>query len=231
MYSLTAAENDNAAISNNCGDLAFARKLANRDPEAIRTFERELAPELEAAARKAGADDAMAAEVRQQVTIDVLIGDTRGPRIAQYEGRGDLRGWLRSIAARATWRLRARANRDHPLDEDGDLALVDDPMIARLRERYADELARAVQGAMAALTPRQRTLLRLAYLDGLTTETLGRMYCVHPATAARWVAGAREALVELARDRLESSIDAGLTSVARLVRSAIGPHLAGMFPP
>jgi len=52
------------------------------------------------------------------------------------------------------------------------------------------------------------------------------MYRVHRATAARWVAAAREALFEETRARVESVGVAGneLTSIVRLVQSQI--HLS-----
>lgn len=238
MYSLTGAAGGSEVNLNSCdarpehaSDLALASALRDHDPEALRIFERELAPDLEAAARAAGADPTTAAEVRQQITADVLVGDVGVPRIAQYAGRGDLRGWLRSLAVRLTWKLVARARREHPLDEELAGALVDDPHLARLRSRYAAELGRAIDEAMAALTARQRTLLRLAYVDAVPVEALGRMYAVHGATAARWVAAAREALFDAARIRLERAVDAGLTSVVRLVQSQLAVHLGGLIPP
>jgi RNA polymerase sigma-70 factor, ECF subfamily len=207
-------------------DLYLACALEQRDPVAIRTFDRELGPEIAGSARAAGADPATAAEVRQQVTTDVLVGDQDGPGITQFRGRGDLRGWLRSIAVRMTWRLLERARRDVVLDDDATAGIVDDPELAHLRERYACALEQAITEAMAALSPRQRTLLRLAYVDGLTVDVLGRMYAVHRATAARWLAAAREALVEDTRVRLHDAVGAGMTSVVRLVRSHIQLNLA-----
>jgi RNA polymerase sigma-70 factor (ECF subfamily) len=214
-------------------DLYFACALHDRDPGALRIFDRELGSDVEAAARAAGADPATAAEVRQQIAADVLVGDDGVPRITQYAGRGDLRGWLRSVAVRATWKLVARARRDRPLDEDlaGALAVDDDAQLAALRERYATELARAIAEAMRTLTARQRTILRLAYLDHVPPDVLGRMYAVHRATAARWVVSAREALFDAARVRLQAAVDAGLTSVVRLVQSQLEQGLAGLIPP
>jgi RNA polymerase sigma-70 factor (ECF subfamily) len=83
---------------------------------------------------------------------------------------------------------------------------------------------------MAALTARQRTLLRLAYVDGLTVDAIGRMYAVHRATAARWLAAAREALFEEARVRVQAAVGAGMTSVIRLVHSQVQLSLSRLLP-
>ena len=205
-------------------DLYLACAAGRRDPAAARAFDRRLGPLIEAAARQAGADPTLAAEVRQQVTADVLVGDDRGPGISRYGGRGDLRGWLRSVAVRTAWRHLERARRDAPWTDDGALGADDDPAIAHLRRRWADELRRALAEALTSLGARQRTLLRLAYVDGLTVDELGRIYQVHRATAARWVAAAREALFDETRLRVEAAVDADLSSVLRLVRSQV--HLS-----
>jgi RNA polymerase sigma-70 factor, ECF subfamily len=205
-------------------DLYLACAAGRRDPAAARAFDRRLGPLIEAAARQAGADATLAADVRQQVTIDVLVGDDRGPGICRYGGRGDLRGWLRSVAVRTAWRHLERTRRDAPWTDDGALGTDDDPAVAHLRRRWADELRDALAEALASLGSRQRTLLRLAYVDGLTVDELGRIYQVHRATAARWVAAARDALFDETRLRVEAAVDADLSSVIRLVRSQV--HLS-----
>jgi len=203
------------------GDLYLAFALERQDVAALRAFDRVLRPAIAAASRAAGADATTAAEVCQVVMTDVLVGDEHGPRIRQFGGRGDLRGWLRSIAIRTTWRLIARARREVALDDEALAGTMIDVEQAHLRQRYAVELERAFAAAIAALTPRQRTLLRLVYVDGATVDVLGRVYAVHRATAARWVAAARDALIEEARRRLDEAVGAGLTSVLRLVESDV----------
>jgi RNA polymerase sigma-70 factor (ECF subfamily) len=52
----------------------------------------------------------------------------------------------------------------------------------------------AFRAALATLTPRDRVLLRMNVLDGLTIDQIGALQGVHRATAARWVDRARETL-------------------------------------
>jgi RNA polymerase sigma-70 factor, ECF subfamily len=76
----------------------------------------------------------------------------------------------------------------------------------------------ALRDALASVSPRARTLLRLHYLDGLTVDDLGRMYGVHRATAARWVAAARETVFDETRQRIEAGLGLGEESAADVVR-------------
>ena len=201
-------------------DLYLACAIAGGDRVALVHFDRELAPAIETAARLAGADRATAADIRQQVSLEVVVGDGGPPVIGQYRGRGDLRGWLRSIAVRAAWRqLRAVARAE--LDGDAADAVAADPMSAQLRATYGAAIREAMRAGFAGLPARDRALLRLVHCDGLSVDDLGRMYGVHRATAARWAATARAALVAATRVRLRGEIGADLTSAMHLAGSEI----------
>jgi RNA polymerase sigma-70 factor (ECF subfamily) len=202
-------------------DLYLACAIRDRDPAAVAIFEEELAPAAAGAARTAGADDARAEQVRAQVAAELAAG-----RIDGYAGRGDLRGWVRAVAIRTTWRL-AALDAGAALDEELAGALVDDAQIADLRERHAGDLARALADGLEALTARQRTVLRLAYLDGVSIDVVARSYAASRATAAAWVATSREALFEEVLARVEAEVDAELPAVVRLVQSQVA---AGLHP-
>jgi RNA polymerase sigma-70 factor (ECF subfamily) len=155
----------------------------------------------------------------------VIVGQARGPALAGYAGRSDLRGWLRSVAVRVALKAWSRERAGEPIDDWEELGeVIVDPAILHLKTQYAADVAAAFREAVAALTARQRTLLRLHHLDGLTVDDLARMYDIHRATAARWVAAAREAVFEETRVRLQQRLgfdDAELVSVVRLVQSQL----------
>jgi RNA polymerase sigma-70 factor (ECF subfamily) len=101
---------------------------------------------------------------------------------------------------------------------------ADDPEMDYLRSRYADEFRAAFVTALGALPTRERNVLRLHLLDGLNVDRIGQLYDVHRATAARWLAHAREELFRHTRDTLRKEL--GLTqtefaSIVRLVRSEL----------
>jgi RNA polymerase sigma-70 factor (ECF subfamily) len=119
-----------------------------------------------------------------------------------------------------------------PIDEDREVAAAVDVEDAYLEARYKPEFEAAVRVAMGRLTPKQRTLLRHSLIDGLSIDVLGAHYKVSRATAARWLAGAREALRDGTRAELVGKL--GLTpsqcaSIARLIQSRLDVSAASLL--
>src|SRR5258708_6641308 len=82
---------------------------------------------------------------------------------------GSLGGWLRVAAVRLA--LDALPAGHEISDEDEVAQAVAgqlDPESELLRERYQAEFQEALEVCLAALPPRERTLLRLAYVNGLS---------------------------------------------------------------
>ena len=68
------------------------------------------------------------------------------------------------------------------------------------------ELREAFVHTLEALGSDERNVLRLHYLDGLTLEEVGATYRVSRATAARWLAQAREKILAETRSRLKQTL-------------------------
>ena len=99
-----------------------------------------------------------------------------------------------------------------------------DPEMDYIRTRYAAEFRAAIGTAMTELEPRERTLLRLGLVDGLTADQIAGVYGVHRVTVARWLAAAREHLAGRCQRRLEERLHLGpteLRSLLGLVRSQL----------
>ena len=78
--------------------------------------------------------------------------------------------------------------------------------------------------ALSRLGDRERTLLRLHVGERMSIDHLGAMYRVNRATAARWIAAARESLVEGARGEIRARLRLGESeyqSIIALVRSQL----------
>src|ERR1043165_5840555 len=109
----------------------------------------------------------------------LLLGDAgRAPRIAEYTGRGALRGWTRVVLSRTALNMLRDQKRDVPLEE----ALLAepatggcDPELLSLRDRFGGALDRALESAMRQLTADERVLLRQRFVDGLSAEQLARL--------------------------------------------------------
>ncbi len=82
--------------------------------------------------------------------------------------------------------------------------------------------AQAIAAAMAELSVRQRTLVRLHYVEGVSAQALAKMYSVHRATTTRWLVEARERLLELVQTRLRDSLELDTASLHSLQRTLAG---------
>lgn len=208
-------------------DLYLAAACAEGEPAALAMFERTLVPPLRRALSKLSANAATIDEAVQRVTIMVLVGEGKPPQIAGYGGRGTLNSWLRTIAVRTTRRTLG-TEQTRALGQDEEVAelpsAVRDPELELLRVRYRDTVRAAFARAFAQLDTRDRNVLRQYYIDGLTIDQLAVLYRVNRATTARWVAGARLAVVKVTRDQLVTGAgipDGDVDSVLRLVRSQL----------
>jgi RNA polymerase sigma-70 factor (ECF subfamily) len=177
-------------------------------------------------------------ELQQALEERLLVGGPEGPRLAAYSARGSLRGWLRVVIARFA---RDRACKKDNADSDPlPPSLVDriDLELDFLRRRDHGVFKEAFSQAAAELSAQQRTLLRLHFIDGLSSRRLGRLFGAHHGTVARWVRDAREQLASRTEDilRIQCGLDAGgIHSLLRDVQSgfpwSLGRLLAGSGKP
>jgi RNA polymerase sigma-70 factor, ECF subfamily len=170
--------------------------------------------------------DTFAAELARR------LGPSASPgAIDEFSGRGDLRSYLRVIATRELVRVINRGRREVGVGDDAFFDMLSpssDPELAYLRERYRGDVDAAMRAALVALPEQPRALLRYSMVDGWSIDRIGALYGVHRATAARWVAAAREELgaairAELAA-RLAIVVDE-VDSIVRLVQSRIDVSL------
>jgi RNA polymerase sigma-70 factor (ECF subfamily) len=191
-------------------DLYLAFALANGDAAAVRAFEESLVPQIDVALRRLRLAGGTNDEVKQALRVELLAGPDA--KIVDYAGRGDLAAWLRISATRKALKIVKRADREETLDE----ILLDhwpggpgggaDPARKHMRTTYTAQLKKAIREAFAALEVRQRNLLRQHILDELTIDDLAKLYRVHRATCARWLADARADLGKQTRKRLVTAL-------------------------
>jgi RNA polymerase sigma-70 factor, ECF subfamily len=194
----------------NLPDLYLACGVALGVPAAVAAFEARIVPALRAAVGRLCRDAEATADVVATVRAKLVVGagDARGPRIADYGGHGELVVWARVIAIRAALdQLRAGASMMPADDHLWELAAPGaDPAIALIKRESAALIKAAFHAGLAALTPRQRNLLRQHLLDDLTIDELGAIYSIHRVTAARWLAAARSDLWAHARKQLRETL-------------------------
>lgn len=200
-------------------ELYLAIACATGVERAIATLERHYLCQLVPALVRSGQSVATAADVVQGLRVRFLVGEAgRAPRIAEYDGRGSLATWLRVAAVRTAISAHRKHRREISIDEVDLVAAAHSPELDLLKRRFGVEFELAFRGTFESLTPRERTLLRYQVIDRLGIDRIAAIYGVHRATAARWIAHAREALLDGVRRMLQDQLQIGADELASLFR-------------
>jgi RNA polymerase sigma-70 factor, ECF subfamily len=217
-------------------DLYLACACVRGDILAFAAFEDLCISRLDRVLSKMGIAADVTTEVKQDIRTRVLVGDSGHAQIADFSGRGDLRGWVHVMAVRQALKRQCRIRREVPLDDDDEMlqriALPADPELAYAKRIYRQEFKQAFEAALRDLPDRDRLLLRQHYIDGSTIDELGRLYHVHRSTAARLVDRARLALLEATRARMMSRLDVHpeeLDSILRMIRSQLEVSFRALY--
>ncbi len=214
-------------------DLHLACGCAQGNAAAVAELDRRHRDELVTPLRRLAQDAQDLDDLLQIVRERLFLGpDGTAPAIAKYDGRGPLGRWLRVTAMRSglnATRRRRHGSEPEALDAEHLSRALDDPELQLLRARYRDAFRGALLHAIDGLTLRQRRMLRLSVVEGLTVRELGRMYGVHFVTAARNLRGTRDALVAQTRQHLKAElgiVSEELDSIIALIRSRLDVSFA-----
>jgi RNA polymerase sigma-70 factor (ECF subfamily) len=206
-------------------DLLLAAACVERQSAALAELDRRLVTEVR---RALGGVDPAIDDVTQLVRERLLVGAP--PRIAEYAGQGPLSAWLRAVALRTALNARRGGAREAPVSSPPDSPVSKDPELALLRERYRDAFRRAFADAVSKLSSRERTVLRLSVVDGLTLERIGAIYRKDASTISRWLDAARRALHEHTRAALQPHVPSGeFDSVLRAADSELNLSLSRLL--
>jgi RNA polymerase sigma-70 factor (ECF subfamily) len=106
------------------------------------------------------------------------------------------------------------------------------PKLLALRARYQAPETAAFRHAIAARAPRDSTLLRLAYVDQVSLDAIGRMYGVNKSTVSRWLATCRAEVLAAACDHLRAALGipaADVESLLGLMPRDLDVSLSGLL--
>jgi RNA polymerase sigma-70 factor, ECF subfamily len=206
-------------------------------PAATRTF---VSKHLAAVPRYLGHLDPspwLAEEVAQELAAKLLVARPPDPpRIASYGGRGPLDSWVAVAAQRAALSLLRRrdpgAAGASASNLEGALALGLDPELGLARAEVKRQFEIALQLALASLDRRDRLLLRLSVVSGLSCQKIGRIYGVSASTASRWIVRARDQVLLRMQRQLKQvhGLDPDeLASLLGLARSQIEVSLSSVL--
>lgn len=220
-------------------DLYLACACAQGSEAALQEFERRYMSQIDHFLSAGDRQPAFLDELRQALRDKLFVGwDGKPPRIAEYSGRGSLHSWFRTAAVHTARNLQ-RGRKLDVLRAPGDAALSalaseQDPELGYLKGRYRNEFKEACQAAFSSLSPEQRDVIRMHYLEGLNIDRIGVRLGVNRATVARWRTAAQRAILDETKRQLRHRLrlsDSEFGSLARLVRSQLEVNLAAVLDP
>jgi RNA polymerase sigma-70 factor (ECF subfamily) len=201
-------------------DVALARACAAGDAVALETFESRYMSRVPDFVARLRVEPAFVDELKQVLRAKLFVAlPPARPKIAEYSGSGALERWFRIAAVNTALKL-LRRGRTADRDElarvtEGTTAV--DPELELVKRRYSTEFDAAFLEALAGLETRERNVLRLHFVDGLGIDAIGALHRVHRATAARWLAAAREGVLDRTRSALRSRLHLTPTEIDSLV--------------
>lgn len=223
------------------GELHLACGCSRGDKDALARFDVDYMSAVGPALAHMKLPQGTADEVRQRVRHKLLVPTDVGgyPKIDAYAGRGKLRGLVKVVATRTALNLIRASKREVGLSDGGgglDLSRLPsperDPELHYMKQQYRQHFSEAFEAAVGDLDGRQRNLLRLHLLEGITLDRLATMYDVHRATVVRWLAKARSTLMEATHKRLQARLSVNpeeLESLMRLIASRLDVSVQRML--
>ena len=167
----------------------LARACAAGSEDAWNRFLTRYREPLYGAALAMAGDEASARELADSLYADLYGLEERAGRriskLASYDGRGSLDGWLRSVLAHEhtnRWRSGRRLVSLEEQVESGREFRAPEPAAAPLPDA---RLEAATDQALESLPAEERFLLAAYYLDGQTLAEIGVLLGVHESTISR----------------------------------------------
>lgn len=211
-------------------ELELARRCADGDAQALATLQRDYLAKLKPILLRSRFPEALVDDALQRFTERLLKGG-----LATYGGSGSLLSWLRVGATRQALNMKRDGDRKEVTLQEEDDALVAAGALSELtfiQATHKHVFEEAFVTAIAALDDRERTLLRLCYVDGLTVERMGRLYGADKSTVSRWLTTAREKLHDETRACLKETLklrDETCDELVELLRSHLDVSLRSLF--
>lgn len=207
------------ALTEHGPDLYLAAACAAGDSAAIKLFDDTFMPLVPSYVARLAPTPETLDEIRQQVRIRLLTGPA--PKIAQFTGSGPLGAWVRVATLRvALNHLQDRSGGVPTGDDralDGLVAQEASPELQAIRTRWRPTFQAALERCLTGLSPRDKTLLRMHFIDGLAVDAIGAAFRVHRATAARWLVAIRRRVLDDLRRELSVDLRSTTTEVRSLL--------------
>jgi RNA polymerase sigma-70 factor (ECF subfamily) len=178
-------------------------------PAALGIFESlYLAPLARVLGKLEGGSE-VANDVLQRLRGQFLAPASGRSSFLSYSGAGALGVWLKVIGVREAQKMRRGGVQANTVGEDALSAMPTpeaDPELRFMKLQHRHQFKECFQQALGELEQRERSVLRMSLVEGLSIDDIGKVYDVHRATAARWLTSARETLVKKCREHLAARL-------------------------
>jgi RNA polymerase sigma-70 factor (ECF subfamily) len=194
-----------------------------RQPEAHHAFERRYLSTMTQNVGRIALSSDQADELRQQLRVTLLLGPE--PKIGTFRGQGPLGAWVQVCAVRLALKMGAAADRMVSPDAhmlDGLVAQDADQEVLAAKAQYRDTFQAALEECFSALPSRQKTLLRMHFLDGMSIDEMGQVFHVHRATIARWLVAIRREVLDQICKKISLNLRTSSSEFRSMVRLVQG---------
>lgn len=189
-------------------------------PGAYQAFDGQYFEPLRGALVKMGLDQQQIDDLVQSVRIKLFVAEAgAAPRIHDYAGGGRLAGLVQVMVTRGAIdgfrQTKRETNEDRLLELP---AAVADPGLSALRQQCTQEFRAAFESALNSLSKRERTLLRMRYIDELGVDEIASLYKVHRTTASRWYSDIRSTISQETKYALRQNLAVDPTELDSIIR-------------
>lgn len=194
-------------------DLALVFGCLAGNEAALRAFDARIVARLGRELRDSESD------VTQELVVRLFVPACGAPRALGYQGRGSLLGWVRVSAHNFVRSFHRRKSRTLVVHAPCASECRPDAMLAD--QQHQGAFMASLRAAVAALSQRDRDVLRLHELDKRTLREIADVYGVHRETAGLWLAKARARLRDDTRRVLRETLSISREEADAIVDSAI----------
>jgi RNA polymerase sigma-70 factor, ECF subfamily len=204
-------------------DLYLTCACVRRDPKALQTLDRVYLRDILGHLSRERAAPLDSDELGQRLRVKLFIdAEGRGPKIAVYGGRGDLRSWLCIVAKRESVDMYrgASADLEDPLSEvSPEVLMAAAPDFGDQEERRA--FCIAFRAALRGLSLRERRVLQHRYVHGMSAAEIAKTYGVQPGTVANWLSASRRTLLVESERLLSHALRQDPSEVRRWIQETL----------
>ena len=210
LAQVTPAELSLDALARLSGEgLTLCIACLDQQPSAISIFDSVFLSPLSRVLSKLDGGSEVAADVLQRLRAQFFAPASGRSSFLAYSGAGSLGVWLKVVAVREAQKLRRGGVQANTTGDEalGAMPAPDaDPELRFMKLQHRSHFKACFQEALASLDKREKSVLRMSLVEGLSIDDIGKVYDVHRATAARWLTAARESLVKGCRERLAARL-------------------------